>query len=53
MSNPNPHHPEDRNLELAADVLLTRARPLPAHHAMVIEDLRPDENAEFLAALEW
>jgi hypothetical protein len=29
-----------------------RARHLPAHDEIVIEDLTPDEGAEFLAALE-
>jgi hypothetical protein len=34
------------------DVVLTRARPLPAHDEMVMEDLTPDEGAEFLAVLQ-
>jgi len=52
MSNPHPQPSEDRSLELPVDVLLKRARPLPPHNEMVIEDLTPDEGAEFLAALQ-
>jgi hypothetical protein len=52
MSNPHPQSSEDRSLELPVDELLKRARPLPPHDEMVIEDLTPDEGAEFLAALQ-
>ena len=52
MSNPHPQPSGDRSLELPVDVLLKRARPLPPHDEMVIEDLTPDEGAEFLAALQ-
>jgi hypothetical protein len=50
MSNPHPQSSEDRSLELPVDELLKRARPLPPHDE--IEDLTPDEGAEFLAALQ-
>lgn len=41
---------EDR--ELPVEELLRRARPLPPHDEMVIEDLTEEEGAAFLAALE-
>ena len=40
------------NLELPVPELLQRARPLPPHAQMVIDDLTEDEGAAFLAALE-
>jgi hypothetical protein len=52
MSDLHPQPSGDRSLDLPVDVLLKRARPLPPHDEMVIEDLSPDEGAEFLAALE-
>jgi hypothetical protein len=52
MSDSHPQPSGDRSLELPVDVVLKRARPLPPHDEMVIEDLSPDEGAEFLAALE-
>jgi hypothetical protein len=52
MSNPHSQPSDKQSLELPVDVLLTRARPLPPHDEMVIEDLTPDEGAEFLAALQ-
>jgi hypothetical protein len=52
MSNLHPQPSGEQSLELPVDVLLTRARPLPPHVEMVIEDLTPDEGAEFLAALQ-
>jgi hypothetical protein len=52
MSESLPRPSQDRSLELPVDVLLKRARPLPPHDEMVIEDLTPDEGAEFLAALQ-
>ena len=45
-----PRHSE--SLELPVEELLRRARPLPPHDAMVIEDLSEEEGAAFLAALE-
>ena len=41
-----PHH------ELPVEELLLRARPLPSHEEMVIDDLSEDEGAAFLAAIE-
>ena len=52
MSTPHPQPSGEQRLELPVDELLTRARPLPPHDEMVIEDLTPDEGAEFLAALQ-
>jgi len=40
------------SLELPVADLLRRARPLPPHDAMVIDDLDEEEGAAFLAALE-
>jgi hypothetical protein len=40
------------SLELPAAELLRRARPLPPHEDMVIDDLTEEECAAFLAALE-
>lgn len=52
MSNPHPQPSGDGSLELPVDMLLANARPFPSHAEMVIEDLTPDEGAEFLAALQ-
>jgi hypothetical protein len=41
-----------RDLELPVEELLRRARPLPPHDEMVIEDLTEDEGAAFLEAIE-
>jgi hypothetical protein len=40
------------SLELPVEELLRRARPLPPHEEMVIDDLTEEEGAAFLAALE-
>lgn len=45
-SKPNQH------LELPVEELLRRARPLPPHEEMVIDDLTEEEGAAFLAALD-
>ncbi len=45
-----PRH--DDSLELSVEELLRRARPLPSHQEMMIDDLSGDEGAAFLAALE-
>lgn len=45
-----PSHSE--SLELPVEVLLRRARPLPPHEEMVIEDLTEEEGAAFLAAIK-
>lgn len=42
----------DEHLELPVDELLRRARPLPPHDEMVIENLSEDEGAAFLATVE-
>jgi hypothetical protein len=42
----------DGHLELSAQELLRRARPLPPHDEMVIDDLSEKEGAAFLAAVE-
>jgi hypothetical protein len=43
---------EDSHLELPVEELLRRARPLPPHDEMVIEDLSEEEGAAFLAAID-
>ena len=45
-----PSHGE--SLELPVEEMLRRARPLPPHEEMVIDDLTEEEGAAFLAALE-
>ncbi len=49
-------HPADnseaQHLELSVEELLRRARPLPPHDEMVIEDLTEEEGAAFLAAVD-
>ena len=42
----------DEHLELSVEELMRRARPLPPHDEMVIEDLTEEEGAAFLAAVE-
>ncbi|HUR18162.1 MAG TPA: hypothetical protein VMZ51_04385 [Acidimicrobiales bacterium] len=51
-SEPVSHPSEGESLELPVAELLRRARPLPPHEEMVIEDLTEEEGAAFLAALE-
>jgi hypothetical protein len=46
-----PVTPESGSLELPIEELFRRARPLPPHEEMVIEDLDDDEGTAFLAAL--
>jgi hypothetical protein len=43
---------ETRDLELPVEELLRRARPLPPHDEMVIEDLTEEEGVAFLEAVE-
>jgi hypothetical protein len=43
---------ESTSLELPVEELLRRARPLPPHEEMVIEDLDEVETAAFLALLK-
>ena len=42
---------ESPNLELSVEESMRRARPLPPHEEMVIDDLDEAEGAAFLAAL--
>lgn len=39
-------------LELPVEELLQRARPMPSHDEMIIEDLTVEEGDAFLEALE-
>jgi hypothetical protein len=43
---------ESTSLELPVEELLRRARPLPPHDEMVIEDIDEAETAAFLALLK-
>jgi hypothetical protein len=43
---------DDQHLELPVEELLRRARPLPPHAEMVIEDIDDEEGAAFLAAVD-
>jgi hypothetical protein len=43
---------EQQHLELPVEELLRRARPLPGHDEMAIEDLSEEEGEAFLAAVE-
>ncbi|MGH2718941.1 MAG: hypothetical protein ACRDJU_10210 [Actinomycetota bacterium] len=52
MSSQPVHSGKVENLELPAEELLRRARPLPPHEDMVIDDLTEEEGDAFLAALE-
>lgn len=47
-----PVRPQSGCLELPVEELLRRARPLPPHEEMVMDDLDDDEGAAFLASLE-
>jgi hypothetical protein len=52
MSTHVPDSPRrQQSLELPADELLRRARPLPPRDEMVIDDLTESEGDAFLAAL--
>jgi hypothetical protein len=42
----------DEHLELSVEELLRRARPLPPHDEMVIDELSEEEGTAFLAAVE-
>jgi len=44
--------PEEQHLEISVEELLRRARPLPPHDEMVIDDLTEEEGDAFLAAVE-
>ncbi|MCU1460216.1 MAG: hypothetical protein JWO37_291 [Acidimicrobiales bacterium] len=43
--------PNGPTLELPVQELLRRARPLPPHEEMVIDDLTHEEGASFLEAI--
>ncbi len=43
---------EEQHLELPVEELMRRARPLPSHERMVIEDLTEEEGAAFLQAVQ-
>jgi hypothetical protein len=43
---------KEAHLELPVEELLRRARPLPPHDEMVIEDIDEEEGAGFLAAVD-
>lgn len=48
-------HPADTSephRELPVEELLRRARPLPPHEDMIIDDISEDEGAAFLAAVK-
>lgn len=51
MSSEPQEQPEGGHFELPVEELLRRARPLPPHEEMAIEDLSEDEGRAFLAAL--
>ena len=43
---------EEPHLELAVEELRRRARPLPPHDEMVIEDIDEEQGAAFVAAVD-
>jgi len=45
-------HSEEQHLELPVEELMRRARPLPPHDQMVIEDLTEEEGEAFVAAVD-
>ncbi len=47
-----PATPNTGHRELPVEELLRRARPMPPHEQMIIDDLDDEEGAAFLAALE-
>jgi hypothetical protein len=52
MSTHPASNSEPQHLELPVEELLRRARPLPDHDEMVIEDLSEEESEAFLAAIQ-
>jgi len=42
---------DERSLELPVEEVLRRARPLPPHEEMVIEDLTEEEGAAFFSVV--
>jgi hypothetical protein len=51
MSSQRSDIPQEQHLELPVEELLRRARPLPPHDQMMIEDLTEEEGDAFLAAV--
>jgi hypothetical protein len=51
MSTHRADDEQERDLELPVEELLRRARPLPPHEEMVIDDLSEEEGAAFLDAV--
>ncbi len=51
VSTHRANNSEEQHLELPVEELLRRARPLPPHDEMVIEDLTEEDGAAFLAAV--
>lgn len=47
----HPANNGEQHLELPVEELLRRARPLPDHDEMMIEDLTEEEGEAFLAAI--
>lgn len=52
MSTDRADNPDQQTLELPVEELLRRARPLPPHDEMLIEDLTEEEGEAFLAAID-
>ena len=52
VTNLHPQPNGNGSLELPVDELLSRAKALPPHNEMVIDDLPQDEGAAFLATLK-
>ncbi|MGO9753075.1 MAG: hypothetical protein ACLP8S_03440 [Solirubrobacteraceae bacterium] len=52
MSTHRADNSDEQHLELPVEELLRRARPLPPHDEMVIEDLTEEEGAAFVAAVD-
>lgn len=52
MSTHQANDSEAHDLELPVEELLRRARPLPPHEEMVIDDLSEEEGAAFLDAVQ-
>lgn len=51
MSTARHEHQPHESLELPVEELLARARPMPPHREMVIDDLTPEEGEAFLTAV--
>jgi hypothetical protein len=51
MSTARHEHQPNESLELPVEELLKRARPMPPHRQMVIDDLSSEEGEAFLAAV--